>query len=508
MVTSTCATSLAHRPRCGLIVLGALLVLTRPGVPDPALTASAIPDVLIDFEPDPVSGQLPDGSVPIDELAISGQYCESHGVTFGIDADGDGYADHGLLPSLEATGPEDPDHAFLNDRLDLHDTAAKGYGLVLGDYFLEAEVRDGRNALLITYRHPVHEASGEVWDIDTSPTLGFEQWRVEALDSSRQEVDRDLSPRPKRLELDGRPWRFNLRAYPPSEIAAIRIRFVGNKPAGRLGLAFDNFSPCSASPLPLFIPIVVGHPCEPLRGYSDVALVLDMSTSMLRTAGTHESKLKATVKAARVLIDLLRLESPDRARHDRVAVVGFNREAWVVQALTADRSLLLSSLDGMARGVNEFTRLDLAIDRGTAALRANATMEGNGQHLVLVTDGLPNQVPYDPQDGTMETTVLEAARRAKVRGIMVHTIAIGPRNDVDPGLLARVATYPRLFHHAPDTVTLLEVFADLSEALGCPWDRFAFPGPWPEYPLESRNSARTGWLPGPLRHMMGRYGPK
>ena len=75
----------------------------------------------INFEPDAI-GQFPDGSLVVDNLALSDQF-SALGVTFGLDVDLDGSADPGLFPRLEAVGSSDPTHGFKNDSLDEFDVA-------------------------------------------------------------------------------------------------------------------------------------------------------------------------------------------------------------------------------------------------------------------------------------------------------------------------------------------------------------------------------------------------
>jgi hypothetical protein len=73
---------------------------------------SALAQSIVDFEPDPITGRFPDGSLPADELPIGDQVASLRGIHFGIDRDGDWRAD-GELPLLEKFGKNPPD-AFKN----------------------------------------------------------------------------------------------------------------------------------------------------------------------------------------------------------------------------------------------------------------------------------------------------------------------------------------------------------------------------------------------------------
>ncbi|HUG62593.1 MAG TPA: hypothetical protein VMP03_12150 [Methylomirabilota bacterium] len=196
---------------------------------------------VVDFEPNPMTGRFPDGSMPVDEMPIGDQFLLSHGIRFGIDVDGDGSAD-GPLPLLERRGENPPD-AFFNGLTRLFDSAMPGYEDQLGEWFLKADLKDGSQSLIIAYEAPVEAASGQIWDIDGAPIHGYEQWRVEALDRAGAVIDSVDSPVGDTLELDGRPWDFTVRSPSGHRLAAVRIRFIGRKRASTIGLAFDRYTP-------------------------------------------------------------------------------------------------------------------------------------------------------------------------------------------------------------------------------------------------------------------------
>lgn len=107
----------------GIVGTGSLLVF-----PNHLVHAAS----LINFEP--VDGKFPDGSVAVDNMAITNQF-SSLGVTFGIDRNQDGLADAGLFPKLEAVGSSDSVSGFFSrsGRLDI---AAPGFEHRLGSFFL------------------------------------------------------------------------------------------------------------------------------------------------------------------------------------------------------------------------------------------------------------------------------------------------------------------------------------------------------------------------------------
>jgi Mg-chelatase subunit ChlD len=232
-------------------------------------------------------------------------------------------------------------------------------------------------------------------------------------------------------------------------------------------------------PRPIYIPVSVWHPCVPENYYSDVALVLDMSTSMDRLTRTGRTKRAATLETSKQFIEMMSLQPDRRGRHDQVAVVGFNRSAWIEQPLTNVSSQALSAIDRLPARRAEYTRLDLALEIGRQALESPARRVENTPVIVLLTDGLPNQVPYDPEDGTMDTTVLQTAMAAKLQGIRIYTIAIGAPADTSPALLKAVATNERLYYYEPDPEDLGRVYSEIVGTFGCPRSRLEWEGAWP-----------------------------
>ena len=158
----------------------------------------------ITFEPD-AQGLLPDGSQPVDNLAITDQFLR-FGVRFGLDNDLDGQADPDAHPFLEERG-EDGSDGFDNNSggRTVPDVADSGYEAQLGQFFLRTRAVSSTtdvDTLLVSYTTPVAVASGEIWDIDTGPQ-GTEKWDVEALDAhgvvlehpDQQQADGDLPVR-------------------------------------------------------------------------------------------------------------------------------------------------------------------------------------------------------------------------------------------------------------------------------------------------------------------------
>jgi Mg-chelatase subunit ChlD len=225
--------------------------------------------------------------------------------------------------------------------------------------------------------------------------------------------------------------------------------------------------PPTATPTPLprpaYLPLALNERCVPLRVATDVALAIDMSTSMRQPLSSGGSTLDAARTAARLFVGAMDLTPDAAGRSDRVAVIGFNREAWIQQPLTNDAAALERAIDALAIHIREHTRLDLAFARGAEALAGGRP--DSSAVLVVLTDGLPNQVPY-AEDGTMATTVLRAAQAAKDAQITVYTVGVGP-GRIDADLLRAAASRPEMFFLAPDAAQLAGIYRQLTRVIPC-----------------------------------------
>lgn len=210
-------------------------------------------------------------------------------------------------------------------------------------------------------------------------------------------------------------------------------------------------SPTAPPVFTAYLPMAASERCQGVRARADVALVLDMSTSMQRRTSAGRAKADAARDAAWLFVGLLQ-------HGDRAAVVGFNNTAWLEQGLTADRQAAQAALARLPGRMAEGTRLDLAIIQGAST--------GAGV-VVLLTDGLPNHVPFPP-GGRQEDTVLSAARAAKAAGARLYTIGLGSPGDVLDDLLREVASSPGDAYDAPDGEDLAGIYRQIaSRVVGC-----------------------------------------
>jgi uncharacterized protein YegL len=238
-------------------------------------------------------------------------------------------------------------------------------------------------------------------------------------------------------------------------------------------------------PKPLYLPISLKERVSLQHYYADVALVLDMSTSMSWPTPAGRSKLAAALAASESFVRGLVLLPDDSGRHDQVAVVGYNDRAWIELPLTGDLAAIEHALNSLPGRQAEGTRLDLAFERADEALDPERTIAGNMPVIVLLTDGLPNRVPLAP-DGTMRTTVLRAAGAAKDRGITVFTIGLGSTDPdapllerVDAELLSACATEPGMFFAEPNAEDLDRIYAQIHRTFNPGVGRHDWGKPWP-----------------------------
>jgi len=217
--------------------------------------------------------------------------------------------------------------------------------------------------------------------------------------------------------------------------------------------------PATATPNPsrAFLPVLLKDACKPSELHTNVMLVIDASTSMDQQAG-EATKLQAAKHAALTFVDMLQLG------YDYAGVVAFNNTAHLLSPLTADGGALRDSIARIetARG----TRIDLAIESASAALREGsvAVGQGNNRVMVLLTDGRP--------DAGTAPLALATANEAKADGIIIYAIGLG--SDVDSQLLRSIASSDDTYLEAPTAADLERIYREIAGKLPCPGGEF-----WP-----------------------------
>jgi Ca-activated chloride channel family protein len=142
----------------------------------------------------------------------------------------------------------------------------------------------------------------------------------------------------------------------------------------------------------------------------DIVVALDLSTSMISEDFTiGGNRVNRLVVAKEVLREFIK-----KRTSDRIGLVAFARNAYVVAPPTLDHDFVLDHVERLAIG---------AVEDGTAigsglmsALNRLRDLQGKGKIVILMTDGQNNAGSVQP---------LTAAEAAQTLGIKVYTIGVG-----------------------------------------------------------------------------------
>lgn len=211
---------------------------------------------------------------------------------------------------------------------------------------------------------------------------------------------------------------------------------------GTRKLAPDRVDRCGATEVTL--EIQADCPDGAVVG-ADVALVLDVSQSM------RGGKLEGARDAAKRFLDGLDF------RYHQAALVTFNNDAQVAQALTADRPMLDAAMDALkvsGSSTNIYAALRTASDHLARAGRPDALPV-----IILLTDGAPSR-PKVPES---TTAALVAAERARSRRTYIVTIGLG--DTIDSLLLEAIASSRQDFYYAPSVVDLDRIYRTILQVV-------------------------------------------
>lgn len=196
---------------------------------------------------------------------------------------------------------------------------------------------------------------------------------------------------------------------------------------------------------PLYLPVSIKERCATIPQRSDVALVLDTSSSMTG------QKLEDAKSAAQAFIGMIDLD-PGRSQ---VSVVRYDREAEVVRELTRARTLIDAAIRSLR--VRSGTHIDKGLRAALGELQSPRHLERNTQVMILLTDGLQTGTPGEE---------LRAAEEVRDAGVRLYTIGLGA--DVDETALKTMAGDESRYYHAPDSADLAKIYAEIAEDLMCP----------------------------------------
>jgi Ca-activated chloride channel homolog len=159
----------------------------------------------------------------------------------------------------------------------------------------------------------------------------------------------------------------------------------------------------------------------------DIVLVMDLSSSMQEEMGSGQGKVTTTVTTGRTRMDAVKeaVRTFIRMRRDdRIGLVVFSDNPYVISPLTFDHEYLLHYIDfiddKILQGEGQTAIGDgLALSNYMLARQATANSRGH-QVIVLLTDGESNR-GREPVDVLAES---------KAAGIRVHVIGVDLESDV------------------------------------------------------------------------------
>jgi Ca-activated chloride channel family protein len=181
--------------------------------------------------------------------------------------------------------------------------------------------------------------------------------------------------------------------------------------------------------------LALGRPQSVVHGENqeekgiDIVLVLDLSGSMsaIMDAPANDLVLGPGTRGARhrptrvdvakdVLVDFVR-----RRRTDRIGVVVFAKQAFVLSPPTLDYGLITQLVSRIELGVIDGSKTAIGDAVGTAVARVRRS-GARSKAVVLLTDGDSNEGVISPE---------YSAHLAKKEGVRIYTVQIGNGDDVD-----------------------------------------------------------------------------
>jgi Mg-chelatase subunit ChlD len=213
-------------------------------------------------------------------------------------------------------------------------------------------------------------------------------------------------------------------------------------------------------PRPVYLPLALKErPCIPKIESTDVALVIDVSSSMdgpTRQGGV--TKRVAAARAARLFLE--RLDLP----RDQMAVIVFSDRAELLADLGGNRAGLGRTLDRLPSLTG--TRIGAGLRMARRVLTGPRHRPENTSAVLLITDGRPTR--------SDEADVVTAGRELHEAGITVFAVGLGA--DVNPELLARIASDPNKFYETPHAEELVDalraIYRQIAYIVPCDPDQY------------------------------------
>jgi Ca-activated chloride channel family protein len=209
----------------------------------------------------------------------------------------------------------------------------------------------------------------------------------------------------------------------------------------------------------------LGHASTEVKASGvDLVLAVDVSGSMQALDLTEGDKPRSRLDAVKSVVATFVRNRPN----DRIALVAFSAEPYLISPLTLDHDWLLQNLDRLRPGlIKDGTAIGSALAASVNRLR---DQPAKSKLVILLTDGQNNAGKIDP---------VLAAQAAQTLGVKVYTIGVGSKGeaplpitddhghtrivmtkvDVDEGLLKSIAsTTGGRFYRATDAGSLGRIY--------------------------------------------------
>ena len=201
----------------------------------------------------------------------------------------------------------------------------------------------------------------------------------------------------------------------------------------------------------------------------DIVLGLDVSGSMQALDFLIDDRRVNRIQVVKSVVSRFVEERPD----DRIGLIAFAAEPYLVSPLTLDHDWLQQNLDRVSTAVggDDGTAIGSAIAASVTRLR---TTNAKSKVVILLTDGMNNTGKISP---------IAAAEAAKAMGVKIYTIGVGVRGmapilvkdsagnshlimdkvDVDEKTLQIVASETGgNFYRATDTDSLQKIYEQIN----------------------------------------------
>jgi Ca-activated chloride channel family protein len=148
----------------------------------------------------------------------------------------------------------------------------------------------------------------------------------------------------------------------------------------------------------------------------DIVVTLDLSGSMAALDLSTDDAIVTRLQAAKRVVD----DFIDKREYDRIGLVAFAQDAYVVSPLTLNHDWLKRNLERLELGEIDGTGTAIGTALGASVNRLR-DHQARSRIVILLTDGENNA-------GTL--TPIGAAEAAKTYGVKVYTIATGKKGRV------------------------------------------------------------------------------